>query len=90
MTSCSRCLHLLDPDAPARLDAAFAGREIILMPSTPQIMPPVGKSGPLMNFINSGIVMSRCQSVRRCVHDFAKVVRRMFRGHADGDAGAAV
>src|SRR5947208_1808342 len=28
------------------------------MPSMPQIMPPVGKSGPLTNFIRSGTVMA--------------------------------
>ena len=61
------------------------------MPSTPQMIPPVGKSGPLMNFINSGMVMS---GLSICAQMPSMTSPRLWGGHvgghADGDAGAAV
>ena len=58
------------------------------MPRTSQA---TGKSGPLMcsirlGQVDVGVVDHRADAV----DDFAEVVRCEVRGHADGDAGAAV
>ena len=61
------------------------------MPCLPQIMPPVGKSAPLMNFATSLTSSLRIVNQRATgVDDFGEIVRRDVRGHADRDARAAV
>ena len=70
MTNCSApAFHLFQPDLARSLMAPRPVLKYCLMPSMPQISPPVGKSAPLMFFINSAMVMlglSICAQTLQC------------------------
>ena len=91
MTSCSRFPFICSRQSAPELDAAPTGREVVLMPSMPQMMPPVGKSGPFdvlhqLGDRDRGLVNLGADAV----DDLSQIVRRHVGGHADRDAGAAV
>ena len=59
ITNCSRLpLSCSTPTLPRIFTEPRPVVKYCLMPSIPQTMQPVGKSGPFMNRINCGIVMS--------------------------------
>ncbi len=61
------------------------------MPSRPQMIPPVGKSGPGTISSNSASVhFGIVDHLDDRVADLAQVVRQQVARHADGDAGRAV
>ena len=84
-------LHFLHADAPAQLDAALAGREIIL-DALDAANHAAGRKvrafDELHQLRNRDVRLVNLRA--DAVNDFAEVVRRHVRGHADGDAGAAV
>ena len=61
------------------------------MPSRPQMMPPVGKSGPgTISSSSCSVHVRVVDHLDDRVADFAQVVRQQIARHADGDAGRAV
>ena len=62
------------------------------MPLRPMMMPPVGKSGPLMQvhqLVQGGIGIVDEQQVHG-IHHLAQVVGRDVGGHTHGNTGGAV
>ena len=93
MTICSRPpLISSTPTRPAHFHAAAAGLEIILDAlDAADACSRSENPGPLMNLHQLVDRDVRIVDLRAdAVDDFAEIVRRHVRGHADGDAGAAV
>ena len=92
MTICSlAALELLDADLAAHLDAAAPGREIFL-DDVQSAHHAAGREVRAFDEFHQALDRDvRVVNLRAdAVNDFAEIVRRNVRGHADGDARAAV
>ena len=87
----ARTLHLLDADPAAQLQTAAAGIEVVLNAFDAADHAAGREVGPFDEFHQvrnrDGLVVDLGANA---VDDFTQIVRRHVRGHADGDAGAAV
>ena len=87
----ARTLHLLDADPAAQLQTATAGIEVVLNAFDAADHAAGREVGPFDEFHQIRNGDGRVVNLgANAVDDFTQIMRRHVRGHADGDAGAAI